>query len=477
MFYRLVCLALLFVVGGAVNNSAFAQKLYLFSEGDVHDSNVGECVQTGIEKVALSLKENMPSDRFVLYNDPDDSSSWTGPDISRSRDVRNDILNAIDRCPAGSNDTIFFYWCGHGAFDEGSHFLWMPENRGDRAMRRTEILSALKNKNPRLIVFITESCHVLQSFPARSEAPGSPVQTELSPLFQSLFFDCNGIVNANSSSPGQFSRADKNVGGLFTFCLCSIFQNDGNHIMSWKNVFDSIDSQIEVIGSSNNQTVYAWALPDQPVKGEEWSAPIYHPENGDRIIAVNSKKVSDFSDYKFLIENSVPKVVLTLIDVRSNNRYYLLTTLLPKGSRSRLGIYVKDDDRGGVIVTGVMRNMPGNRCRYLNNGDTTPIGGRDTSGWTGPTYRPDIGDRIIEVNGQFIDDEADFRRAVANSPQIITLTIIEHGSHRCWLRTQLRPKGYQTRLGIYVETSSSGGVSVTGIMPGTPGMHCQYKSE
>ncbi|MDD3587998.1 MAG: caspase family protein [Thermoguttaceae bacterium] len=502
MLNRCAVSVLIFIVFALSNNASFGQKLYLFSEGDVHDQKVGKCVSAGIFAIADSLKMNMPSNRIVQYNDLNDSEEgssrrWTGPDISTSYNVHDDILEAIEHCPAGSNDTIFFYWCGHGAFDEGGHFLWMPKNRGQRAMRRSEILNALKRKNPRLVVFITESCHVIQPFPGQASAPSAPSAppcTEVPPLFQTLFFEYAGVVDVNSSSPGQSSGANENGGGPFTYCLSSMFQNMSDQTWSWKEVFNSIDSIIseKCSGSDSSiQKVYIWSLPEgtghrSESRKNDWSNAIYQPENGDRIIAVNEIKIGNEADFRSAIRNAKPKVVLTIIDQRTGNRYYMVTKLLPQGSRSRLGIYVQEDNGPGVVVTGVLSGMPGSRCRFLNNGDTKPVGGRQNSdnsgnsnsgGWSDAIYQPEYGDRIIEVNGRSISGEADFRQAVARSPDTITMTLIEHGNNRCHLRTQLWPQGNETRLGIYVADSSAGGVVVTGVMAGSPGMRCRYKSE
>ena len=354
-----------------------AQTLYLFSEGDIHDENVGKCVDAAISHIANGVMGNMPENRVVLYNDPNDYGSrsrrWTGPDISTSYDVHGDILKAIDQCPAGSNDTIFFYWCGHGAFDEGGHFLWMPKNRGPRAMRRSEIQEALERKGVRLVVFITESCHVLQRFPEPERIPGAIPRDDVPPLFRSLFFDVSGVVDVNSSSPGQTSEADLLRGGAFTYYLSTSFSEWAAERYGWKDIFEEIDDLTEQEGL--NQTVYIWSLPGIS-KGDVWSAPNYHPEKGDRIIAVNEFRVNSESEFREAIRESDSEVILTVLDKRTGNRYYLMTKLLPRDSWSRLGIYVTDSRGPGVEVTGVLSDLPGNHCRYLKNGDVSPVRSR-----------------------------------------------------------------------------------------------------
>ena len=97
--------------------------------------------------------------------------------------------------------------------------------------------------------------------------------------------------------------------------------------------------------------------------------------------------------------------------------------------------------------------------------------------WSAPNYHPEIGDRIVKVNGNYVYDESDFRYEVRNSSQNITLRVVDPRTGQYYsLRTQLWPASYQTRLGIYVRTAPNhNGVIVTGFWPNCPGMRCQYK--
>ena len=95
--------------------------------------------------------------------------------------------------------------------------------------------------------------------------------------------------------------------------------------------------------------------------------------------------------------------------------------------------------------------------------------------WSAPKYHPEVGDKIVYVNGRRVRNETEFRRAVRNSPQRIELGIVDHRSHQLYhLRTNLWSPNRQTRLGIYVKTGKRfDGVIVTDFMPNSPGMRCQ----
>ncbi len=97
-------------------------------------------------------------------------------------------------------------------------------------------------------------------------------------------------------------------------------------------------------------------------------------------------------------------------------------------------------------------------------------------GWSAPIYHPEIGDKIVKVNNRNIHSEAEFRRAIANSPRTIILGVIDQRTGNYYhLRTNLWSPNNQTRLGIYIRTARNyDGVIVTGFVPNCPGMHCQY---
>lgn len=356
-------------------SNAFAQKVYLIAEGDFNAGGVSDCVQAGVNLTRGTFKSALPEHRLVLYNDYD--SSWTGPDVSNSSSIRRDFLRAIASCPAGPNDAIVCYWCGHGAFDEGGHYF----DLSDDAIRRATILSALKAKGCRFTALISETCHVYKRVAAEM-APGAGVPDDVSPLFQSLFFESRGVLDINSSSPGQTAAASNAFGGPFTFSLSIILTRFSDKRLSWNQTIKLVDRLVaQEFGSQTNQTVYAWSIPGggsnvAENRPNEWSDALYHPENGDRIIAVNGDPIYDYADFQSAVANSETEILLTIRDKRSGNKYYMRTTLLPKYSRTRLGVYVDDDGGEGVVVTGVLSNSPGNRCRYLKNGDVDEVSSR-----------------------------------------------------------------------------------------------------
>ena len=458
------------------------QKIYVFCEGDYKDSRIGEAVGITVSKLTNLFLLHIPEDKLVIYNHP--GSAWTGPEFSQSDDnVAEDIMTAIRNCPAGPSDTIVFFWHCHGSFNENGHVLWLSCDR-DIAMYRSKIRNALLAKNARLTVFMTEACHSYCPSPFAA-APASGLQPQtVPPIFNTLFFNNRGLVEYNASSPGQTSWNNNYViGAYFTHYLCEYIKSHLNSSISWKTLLDNVESNVLSCPNFRDPSskmfrhsyhYYYWSLPgcDDRIINQMWSGPYYHPRNGDRITYVNDFEIQDEDHFRQVIRDcNSSRVILNIVDRKTGKTYYMMTDLDPQGSSSRLGIYIEDAPQGGVTVTGVVSGSPGDRCRFLDNGDCT-------IGYSEPNYMPEEGDRIIAVNNTEIWDEDHFRQVIRNSETRVKLTIIERETGgRCSMMTSLNPKGSTSRLGIYVEDSPEGGVTVTGVMSGSPGTRCRYRKE
>ena len=120
-----------------------------------------------------------------------------------SEDEQSDpqfILKLIEDLSPRREDTVVFYYSGHGAADDQGHYLAMAKGK----LHRNQILEAILRKKPRLAVFISDCCNLrsdgeLYFAPYfQTKRPSSP-----SPLFRSLFLEPKGIVDINSSAPGE----------------------------------------------------------------------------------------------------------------------------------------------------------------------------------------------------------------------------------------------------------------------------------
>ena len=399
-----VLLATAFLFGNAI--IVHAQVIYLFLDGATQDPQIGRAVSHDLRNIVLFLGESTPKNQLVIYNF---DKSWKGPDVNSTSDTKNAILTAIQNCPAKSTDTIVFYWSGHGAYNNSGHYIFLPKGGKDQIMYRSEILSALQKKGASLTVLITDSCNIFHDYSGHGAVAGEPLPAvkQATPLISSLFLNCKGVVNINSSSPGEKSYCSSLAGSVFTINLYNSKFFNENKSMTWSKFLDDVQERMKEDGS-NQKIDISGPLPTSPLssksnnirpkkafsnqsehknkysldKGYEdepslpkghWSDPKYHPENGDRIINVNGIAIQNEAHFRQVIRNAETQIMLTLIDHRTGRTYKMLTNLNPPGSTTRLGIYIQSSASGGVVVTGVMSGSPGTRCRYLIDGSVNSV--------------------------------------------------------------------------------------------------------
>lgn len=341
-------------------------------------------------EVTFGSEPELPSwsDQELPYWSNPELPSWSGPNISESIDKKRDLLQALADCPAEANDVIVCYWSGHGAFDEKGHYLAF---QNEAPIYRQEILQAMKKKGARFVALITDSCNKYHSTDVFNfqefEHALPPVPKDGTDILQILFLNCRGALDVNASSPGEEAIGYERIGGVFTDAALTIMQENYDPLLTWEKIAKKIDERVARRYQAANQKVYVWEYPTIENR-TKWSPARYRPENGDRIIAVNNQKIDDEFDFRAAVAKSPTEILLTLIDRRTENRYYLKTKLRPKRSKTRLGIYVGDPNdpnhdyherhfngdgdlvvtivnRGGVAVTDVETNSPGARCQYL----------------------------------------------------------------------------------------------------------------
>ena len=451
--------------------SAAGQRIYLLSVGDTSEKS-GLSFSTGpdLQYVFDAFYANVPGDQLVMFNNPmadfaDGSSQnlqtpWMGPDVrSDLVDLKKKILQALDNCPAGENDTIVVFYTGHGAYDDNGHFLMMPDYE-NRLYRKT-ILERMARKNPRLAVLITDSCNLqVPSGMAPGPAARMIPPERMTPLFESLFIRSRGVTDINSSSEGQESIGAIG-GGLLTLSLAYMGNQPnfksypgfkkpqrGNLDFPSDAVIPSVDHSMamaEYFGGMNEHGMHGNFDPDQPPFGV-------------------------FFEYRQ--QNLSWQAVAKLLTAKVNT---LFKAAVPKGWDASNGqkqmtqtprFYSLAKIAGGLAQPAAPDHKPA-RNSGQNSGQRQPR-------WSDPTYRPEVGDMILEINGRPIRNFEDYYRAVKSSPQTMTFVLGEARSGKKFLlRAQLNPPGADSRFGVGGENAPGGGVRVKFIMKGYPGTRCQ----
>jgi Caspase domain len=229
----------------AAGKVAEAAKLHAIFAVDKKAERVGADVTA--DRVWLALRSNIPENQLEFHNlQPDEFSEPA-------------IRGVIARIPFAPDDTVLFYYVGHGFWDPNSGTCMKPSASTGEWISGTGMVTELKARNPRLAVVVFDCCNRERApQPRNGPAPFLPAPgTEVSPLFDSLFFKIQGSVLVVSSSPFQYAlvRAARdddwangiNVppGPLFTNAFSQTLNDNANRRLIWSQMIRSTQVKLD----------------------------------------------------------------------------------------------------------------------------------------------------------------------------------------------------------------------------------------
>ncbi len=233
------------------------------------------CVAS-MDQIKKVLRETFvgKEERYDIYT-LDGESIDKGTVMQHIRDIKTE-----------SDDTFWFYYCGHGAYDNKTG-EYLATSQGDIA--NSEIRTAIENKGVRLTVITTEKCSSPGDFVYQQPRP-TPAVWE---VFNQLFFQHRGVTEFTAATTPQFGWINSLRGGFMTQAMSSVFcdqisnvDNNDDGFVSWAEAFVNIRSRTEKlfldarsnelkrdpeakIGEASGQTpnAYAFADIDRPEDG------------------------------------------------------------------------------------------------------------------------------------------------------------------------------------------------------------------
>lgn len=271
------------------------------------------------------------------------------------------LLTAIAELKPAPEDTILFYYSGHGESDDRGHYLAMAQGK----LYRSQLLDALRNKGARLVVLLTDCCN-LRSDGAIVMAPAfvEEYPEVPSPIARSLFLQPRGVVDINGSAPGEgaffppLGTEESGRGSLFTRAL------------------------VEWI-AANHQQPRVW---DELVRGVS--------------LQVHTK----FHDY-------YPKGAQAAkgrTAQTQQNVYPVLYPGMPERKGPRTGILVRDLPGQGVVIASIENGSPATQAFLISNESFISL--------TPQQF-------VVSVNGQPVTNMEQLRNLLDASPQIVRMGI------------------------------------------------------
>ncbi|QTA86523.1 caspase family protein [Desulfonema magnum] len=221
-------------------NLSLSATLHVVIAADTNDRSVGK----GTEKDLLKVTE--------LYNSV---SNHTGMRLNLdtcygNRLNKSNVLNALDILSLGSDDVAVFHYSGHGGRTRNKESRW-PYLALDRRLDLDDIVSKLREKNPRFFIAMSDSCNSYSdSIFSQNFGTARPKAEN----YQKLFLKYRGHIIASGSVPGEYSWTSSQYGGKFTHAfLTSLHKNLATSAPSWHTIMENVQSVIHVTDKRGKQ--------------------------------------------------------------------------------------------------------------------------------------------------------------------------------------------------------------------------------
>jgi hypothetical protein len=227
-------------------------------------------------------------------------------DLSGSQEQ---IFDKIRNIEIGNDDTVLFYYSGHGAMDTNNNnnnnnnaltYCIVKEigERPDNSYRATKytyitkksIIDTLREKNPRLIVMLSDCCSTKKAIllsPRESER-AKPIPSLTLPLYRSLFLESKGLVDINGAQDGKPSLwyYEMSKGSIFTDAFCRCLNKYKNQRMDWKTFFPIVQRTTEELA---REEIKYWKKYHPKVTGQKPKA-ISLGNSGETVKPPNGEK-------------------------------------------------------------------------------------------------------------------------------------------------------------------------------------------
>jgi hypothetical protein len=188
------------------------------------------------------LEKNIPTDKLKITTISDkDYSAGT-------------VVRVIRQMKVHPTDALFYFYSGHGYYEPGvGSYFTPPPDKGRRLYLR-DVRNELLTHKARLTVSVVDSCSVIPGGVNAAPADDPRKATEVSTLFQRLFFETNGTFHLNSSKPGEYAicrwfvedqdgRVAITNGSLFTSVLHAELTNN-QRSLGWRDIYDATRSKV-----------------------------------------------------------------------------------------------------------------------------------------------------------------------------------------------------------------------------------------
>ncbi len=154
--------------------------------------------------------------------------------------TQKNVASAVQNLQLGKDDTVIFYYTGHGYRFESDKSPWPSlAMADDRGIDSAWVLKTLVAKKPRFVLVMVDACNnkipdnvipTIRNYSSRKVA--------IPESYKKLFAQYRGMIITSGSSPGQYSFGGRPQGGVYTG---SFLESLDQELMSknpdWNNIF------------------------------------------------------------------------------------------------------------------------------------------------------------------------------------------------------------------------------------------------
>lgn len=195
-----------------------AQTLHFILFADTEDESIGKGVMESKNYLCNTL---MPTIRRKTDLDVIQHI------YSGSRFTRSNLNSVLSSLSTDDDDTILFYYDGHGYNDKSNDFPSFSLGTGEIREGKTllSVYETLQAKPHRLLIAISSSCNKLPRNDAEDFEDGRGAAGEPMNIYRKLFQYSTGDYMVSSSKKDEFSWVSKKWGDLFSLAFRETIEN------------------------------------------------------------------------------------------------------------------------------------------------------------------------------------------------------------------------------------------------------------
>jgi hypothetical protein len=175
---------------------------------------------------------------------------------------RQMLLDYLQKANITPEDTVLFYFSGHGYRTYSKDTMWPVLSFGhtQQGVDLYSVAKLIKSRNPRFALILADCCNNFIEQPYPNGGPTGGLWMHDNPPYaqgyQSLFHNSKGMVVISSSRPGQFSYGCE-IGGFYTnYFLMSLNEELYCANPNWEHILQRASEYVRSTVGNQQQPQY-----------------------------------------------------------------------------------------------------------------------------------------------------------------------------------------------------------------------------